>query len=314
MVNACRIVFLTFVLTLTMHSEAKARHGNKVAAALGSAKGIAAVAFTYNMLNGGATWAWGYDWTRNNLTDAITTSHIQEGGGLASAMLTWVVAAFVPLYGALYAEHMKRHQNTQSAGPPGRNRFLGALISPLGVALVSFVYQVLRGTATFVWAYDWTRNNYADDDAKLRIQEAGGLASAGLAWLLGGIIPLYCYLYSEYVSPVDNANLLPVPGHSDPILNWLGTLKGIAAVAFVTSLLDGTATYVWAYNWMRDGHTTEENTRIQEGGAIASAALSWTIASFVPFYLYLYMAHMERARAHNLQANAAAELRAVSIF
>lgn len=304
MIGTRKLIALALMLSLTLHFTVEARHGNKFLAAIGSAKGIAVIAFAYNMLNGCASWVWAYDWTRNNVTNVETKAQIQEAGGLTSAGLTWTLGSFVPLYGALYVAHMKRHQEQNAAEAPQGNRILVALSSPLGIAIVAFVYQTLRGAATFVWAYDWTRYGVADAEAKTRIQEAGGMASAGLAWLLGGLIPFYCYLYSVYLSP-DNSNLLPVPPHSDAILNMLSTPKGIAAVAFVVSLLDGATSYVWAYNWMRDGHSAEMNARIEEAGGLASAVLCWTIGGFVPFYLYLYMNYRERLMAHG-RSNAAA--------
>lgn len=78
--------------------------------------------------------------------------------------------------------------------------FLSAISSPLGLASVAFTYAVLNGVTTWIWAWNWALRSNVTADQSARIQEAGGLASAGVTWVFGGLIPLYAFLYASHVA------------------------------------------------------------------------------------------------------------------
>jgi hypothetical protein len=117
MLRTCRLFCLVLMFSLTMNSEARA-HDSKILAALSGAKGIAAVTFTYAVLNGLAGWIWAYNWTRAGYT-VEQTGRIQEGGGLAQSVVTWVFGGFIPLYLYLYLDHVKKHQARDAAALRG---------------------------------------------------------------------------------------------------------------------------------------------------------------------------------------------------
>lgn len=90
------------------------------------------------------------------------------------------------------------------------NAILAALSSSKGIAAVVFAGALLNGAANFVWAFNWTRVG-ASNQTNAQVQEAGGLASAALSWVVAGVIPFYLYLYSEHVKRHELKNAVAGP-------------------------------------------------------------------------------------------------------
>lgn len=74
------------------------------------------------------------------------------------------------------------------------NRYMNALASPKGIAIVSFTYAITTGISNFIWAFDWTWIG-ASDQAKSIVQAVGGLTASLECFVFGAFIPILCYHY-----------------------------------------------------------------------------------------------------------------------
>lgn len=287
-----------FILSLALSSQTHAWHENKVLSALGSPDAVAAIGFSFNFVNAWATFQWAYNWNRT-VTTLEESLVIEEAGGLVSAGLTWFLSCLVPFYFYLYTLYARRHLDPAGAAADiealrSFDRVSNILSTPLGIAITAFIYTLLSGAATFTWAYNWVRSGVSAQTTA-RVQEIAGLTSAGLAWFLGAIVPFYAVIYARQATP--ESDFLPVLGHSNAMLNFLARPIGIAVVNLVYNVLNGAATFMWAYNWTRNGIPQALTSRIQEAGGLVSAGLSWSLSGFSLLYLYLYKRHVGLNRA-----------------
>ena len=84
-----------------------------------------------------------------------------------------------------------------------------------------------------------------------------------------------------------STTLLAASDHA--VIAALATPKGAAALTFTYAVLKGISTWIWAYDWTRNGASAEQNKRIQEAGGLSCAVESWLLAGIIPFLCWQYL-------------------------
>ena len=77
------------------------------------------------------------------------------------------------------------------------NTFLKALASPKGVMVVSVVYCASQAISNFIWAFNWAKHTDMDPDTAVTLQEWGGLTASMESFLLGVVVPIMVWEYTQ---------------------------------------------------------------------------------------------------------------------